>query len=314
MALDFSELQSVSKNAFDPNLHNNMYEETVFFAKLKSKNKIVYDGGIKIQFAIEYTQLGRAAQSGWRDQMVFGNKDTITAGVLEWAPYTANITQEWDEQVMNAGRGKIIDLAAAKAKALKNDLKHKLSYDILTSTSQGTQVLVPLSVIVDSATTYAGVAVADAADWASTEDSTTTTMVLFGSGSLSYTFNAATFGADMPTMGLTTRDLLSKLESLLQPQRRYTSEEELDKKFPHVLFNSKPVFSDPYVPAGYFYMLDLDKFELAVAEGQDEVSDWFTLEQDGRPHTLAKWASWVGNLKCNSRKTSFKMSALDYTK
>jgi hypothetical protein len=126
-------------------------------------------------------------------------------------------------------------------------------------------------------------------------------------------FNAATFGADMPSMGLTTRDLLSKLESLLQPQRRYTSEEDLDKKFPHVLFNSKPVFSDPYVPSGYFYMLDLDKYELVVAEGQDEVSDWFTLEQDGRPHTLAKWASWVGNLKCNSRKTSFKMTALDYT-
>jgi hypothetical protein len=178
MALDFSELQSVSKNAYDPNLHNNMYEETVFFAKLKSKNKITYDGGIQLQFAIEYTQLGRAKQSGWREQMIFGNKDLITAGVLDWAPYTANITQEWDEQVKNAGRGKIIDLAAAKAKALKNDLKHKLSYDILTSTSQGTQVMVPLAVIVSSSSTYAGIAVADAADWAAVQDTSTTTMVL----------------------------------------------------------------------------------------------------------------------------------------
>uniref|UniRef100_A0A6M3L9L3 Putative capsid protein n=1 Tax=viral metagenome TaxID=1070528 RepID=A0A6M3L9L3_9ZZZZ len=314
MALAFSELQTVSKNAFDPNIHNNMYDKTVFFAKLKSKNKITYDGGIKIQFGIHYAKLNRAKQIGWRDQISFGGTDTRTAAVLEWAPYMADTTLQWDERVKNAGRGKIIDLAKDKAKELTDDLSDQLSTDLVTSTSQGTLVVVPLAVIVDSATTYGGVAVADAADWASQEDGSATTMVLYGTTSLSYYYNAATFGSDAPTMFLTTRDLLSKLESLLQPQVRYTSDEALDKKFPHVLFNGKPAFSDSFVPSGYFYGLDMDKFELVVKDGEDEVSDWFSLEQDGRPKTLAKWASWVGNLKCDSRKTSFKMTALDYTK
>ena len=314
MALTYTELQSVSKNYFDNRIHNEMYESSVFMAKLKQKNKITYDGGIKIQFPITYLQLGRAGEVGARDQIVFGSKDTRTAGVSEWAYYMADTTLHWDERVSNAGKGKIVDLAKDKAKELKDDLAYKLAYNFLTVTSKGTNLLDPLAAIVDSANTYAGIAYTDASDWKSVEDSSTTTMTLFGSDSLSYQFNASTFGDSHPTMFLTTRNLVSKLESLLQPQVRYTSDDPLDKKFPHVMFNGYPAFGDAYVPTGYFYGLDMDKFEMVIKDGEDEVSDWFSLEQDGRPKTLAKWASWVGNVILHCRKTNFKMSALDYTK
>lgn len=314
MALTYSELQSVSKNYFDNKIHPQVYEESPFFMRMKKKNKVSYDGGIQIQFPIRYQKLERSGEIGPREQIVFGGKDTRTAGVLDWAYYSSNTTLEWDEKIKNAGKGRIIDLARDKAKELKDDLVDQMAYNFITSTSQGSNTLVPLAAIVDSATAYAGIAVADAAEWASTEDSSTDTMTLFGSGSLSYQFNQATFGKDHPTVFFTTRDLLSKLESLLQPQVRYESDDSLDKKFPNVLFNGAKAYGDVYMPSGYFYGIDENAFEVAVKTGEDRTTDWFSLEQAGRPNTLAKVAFWVGNIKCNSRKTSFKKSNLDYTK
>lgn len=314
MALAFSELQSVSHNYFDPNIYNEVYEESPFFAKLKQKNKINYDGGIQLQFAIHYQQLGTGKAQGPREQILFESKDTKTAGVLPWTYYTAKTMIEWDEEVQNAGKGRIIDLARDKAKELSRELLYKLSYDAITATTQGTNAMVPLDDIIDSTATYAGIAYTDASEWAAKEDASTTTMALYGSGSLSYTFNLATFGTGKPTIFLTTRNLLSKYESILQPQVRYQSDDALDKKFPHCMFNGGPIFSDAFMPAGAFYGIDLDKYELMVKENQDVVTDWFSLEQDGRPFTKAKVAAWVGNMVCHQRKTSFKYTALDYTK
>lgn len=314
MALTYSELNTVSKNYFDDKIHLQVYEDSPFFMRMKKKNKVTYDGGIQIQFATRYRKLDRGKEIGPREQIVFGGKDTRTAAVLDWAYYEADTTLEWDEKIKNAGKGKVIDLARDKAKELKDDLLDTLATNFITNTTQGSNTLVPLAVIVDSATAYGGIAVADSSNWASTEDSSTTTMTLYGSGSLSEAFNAATFGKDHPTCFFTTRDLLSKLESLLQPQVRYESDDSLDKKFPNVMFNGGKAYGDVYMPAGYFYGIDENAFEVAVKSGEDRTSEWFSLEQAGRPNTLAKVAFWVGNIKCNMRRTSFKFSALDYTK
>lgn len=314
MALTYSELQSVSKNYFDTKIHEQVYEESPFFMRMKQKNKVTYDGGIQIQFPIRYRKLERAGEVGPREQIVFGGRDTRTAAVLDWAYYESDTTLEWDERIKNAGKGKIIDLARDKAKELKDDLADKLAYNFITATTQGTRNLVPLAVIVDDADTYAGIDDADASEWDSYEDGTTDTLALYGSGSLSYAFNQTTFGKDHPTCYFTTRDLLAKLESLLQPQVRYESDDALDKKFPNVIFNGGKAYGDVYMPSGYFYGIDENAFELVVKTGEDRTTDWFSLEQAGRPNTLAKVAFWVGNVKCNRRKTSFKMTNLDYTK
>ncbi|MDD5065350.1 MAG: phage major capsid protein, partial [Phycisphaerae bacterium] len=205
MSLAFTDLQTTSHNYFDPNIHNEVYESSPFMAKLKQGNKINYDGGIYVQFAIHYQKLGRGGATGPREQIVFGSNDTRTAAVLPWTYYSVDTTIHWDERVQNAGHGKIIDLAKDKAKELKDELHYHMAYDMLTATTQGTNAMVPLDDIVDSTTTYGGIAYTDAPDWLSTEDSSTTTMTLYGTGSLSYMFNAATYGSSGPTLFLTTR-------------------------------------------------------------------------------------------------------------
>lgn len=314
MALTYSELNTVSKQYYDDKMYPQVYEDSPFFMQMKKRNKIMYDGGIQIQFATRYRKLASANEVGPREQLSIGGKDTRTAAVLDWSYYAADTSLEWDERIKNAGKGKIIDLARDKAKELKDDMSDRLFTNFVTTTSQGANILVPLAVIVDAADSYGGIAVADSADWKSVEDTTTTTMTLYGTGSLSRSFNSATFGKDHPTNYYTTRDLLSKLESLLQPQVRYESEDALDKKFPNVLFNGGKAYGDVYMPESYFYGIDMNAFELACKTGEDRVTEWFSLEQAGRPNTLGKYCFWVGNVKCNMRRTSFKYTALDYTK
>ena len=314
MALTYSELNTVSKQYYDDEITQQIYEASPFWMRMKKKNKVSYSGGIEIQFPTRYRKLNTAKAIGPREQIIFTGRDTRTAAVIPWTYYTAYTTLEWDERIKNAWKGKIIDLARDKARELKEELADQLATDVVTDTSQGTNALVPLDDIIDSATTYGGIAVSDSASWLATEDSSTTTMTLYGSGSLGYMFNQTTFGQDHPTCYFTTRDLLSKLESLLQPQIRYESDEALDKKFPNVIYQGGACFGDVYMPANAFYGVDENAFEVAVKSGEDRTMEWFSLEQNGRPNTLAKASFWVGNIKCNMRRTSFKYTALDYTK
>ena len=309
-----SELTAVSKKYFDPTIRQQAYQDSVFFKTLQSKNKVIDDGGSSIQVPIRYRKLGNAEASAPRAQMVFESKTTRTWIDLAWKYYTVKTMLHWDEKIKNAGKGKIIDLAKDKAAELKEDLNDVLQ-TALFATSQGTYDFVPLSTIVDSSATYGGLAVSDASEWASNEDSSTTTLILSGSGSLGYMVDASTFGRFEPTLHITTRSLRTKYESLLTPNNIYEDKATANLGFPNITFRKKPNIGDAYCPAGYWYGLDMNQFEAHVHKDDNMyISDWFKLEQAGFPKALAKYATWVGNIVCRMRKTSFKFSALDYTK
>ena len=220
----------------------------------------------------------------------------------------------WDERNKNAGPGKIVDLAKDRNDELLQDIKDIL-YQALFATSYTDGVdIVPLGTIIDSATTYAGIAVSDASIWASTEDSSTTTMKLFGSGSLAEARNDATFGTKMPTMHITTRDLFNKFESLLEPQVRYEDKKMANLGFSSLTYYGKPVVSDVFCPAASWFGIDLTAFELRVHKDDNmNATDWLDMTMAGYPRAVGKYVSWVGNLLARRRRTSFKFTALDYT-
>ena len=311
MALSISELQAVSKKYYDETCTQQVFDEDPFLALLKSRHKVTISGGESIQFPIRYTKLGLAGGTGFRTKVDFSTKETRTGGVLEWAPVQGYTMLHWDERVKNAGEGKIVNLAKEKAQEMTEDFQDALS-TMLWGTS--TSYIAPLSQIVDSSDTYAGIAVSDASAWAATEDGSTTVMKLYGSGSLSYSRNAATFGKHMPTHHFTTRNLASKFESLMEPKQIYEDKEMANIGFRAITFHGCPVIGNPYVSAGDWYGLDMTVFELVVHKDDNlKVSDWFSLEQAGYPRAVAKYMSMVANLKCVMRKSNFKYTALDYT-
>jgi len=298
-------------------LRQQVYEDSPFFAKLNADGKLNAQGGVSIQFPIRYQKLSQSEAVDPRSQITFSAKETRTGAVDTWAYYVGRTAIFWDEKASNGPDGRIVDLVKDKTAELKEDLSDKLCTDLF-ATSRATNCLTPLAVMVDSSTTYAGIAVADAASWAATEDGSETQLKLYGSTSLSYWVNACTLGKNAPTLHITTRNLKSKFESLLQPQVRYQDKKMLDLGFDNTLFMGAPVVGDVYCTAAYWYGLDMEQFEIAYNTSSGvsglDVGDWIDLDAVGYVKTAGKIASWVGNVICRMRKTSFKLTALDYTK
>jgi hypothetical protein len=311
MALTIAQAEAVSTKYYDKTLTQQVYEGSPFWAKLDADKQIT-TGGNSIQWPVRTSKLNSAKATGPRARVDFTSKDTRTAADIDWTYYDANTMINWDERVKNNGKQQIIDLLKDKSTELLEDIREKLYQAIFltTTATEGTD-LDTLDRIVDSAASYAGIAVADAASWAGVEDSTTTTLKLYGSGSLAAARNDATFGTDMPTLHITTRDLYSKYESLLQPQQRYEDKQMANLGFASLTFNAKPVVSDVFCPTGYWYGIDMKCMELRVhTDNNLDVGKWFSLEQAGFPKAMGKYVTWVGNLLARRRRTSFKFSAL----
>jgi len=316
MALGIDELNTVSKKYFDPTLKQQVYDDSPFMALLKKRHQIKLGGGVKIQWGIRYQSLALADATDPRAQIIFQTKQTRTGAELDWAYYTVPAMLHWDEQAKNSGPGRIVNLLEDKTKEQKEDINDVLCTALFSTSPATANDIQPLDDIVDSATTYAGIAVSDAAKWAAQENSTTTTLNIFGTSSLTYYRNLCTFGKNLPSLHITTRDLASKFESLLQPQQRYEDKEMANLGFANVTFYGKPVIGDYYCPANAWFGLDIGQFELFVHKDYnfDTGKGWFSLEQAGYPNAVGRVVSWQGNLKCYCRKTSFKYTALDYTK
>jgi len=318
MALAVDELNTATYEAkLDEVATDNAYDESPFFKLKLSKGGFTQQtGGEELNFGINYKKQGTAESAAPRKQITFENVETLTEAKTYWAFYNARAMMFWDEKVKNAGKSKVIDLAANRIEVLKKEILDKLCTDLLKSGSPaGDYDLTPIPYIVDSANTYGGIAVTDAANWASQEDAATTTLTLFGSGSLSYYINACSLGTNRPTLHLTTRNLYSKFMSKAEPMHLHTDEETAKLGFQNLVWIDAPVMGDNYVPSGYWLGLDMDAFDVLVNGGKNgiEYTPWIDLTPSGYINTAGKIATFVGQVICRRRRTSFKYSALDYT-
>lgn len=312
MALSINELNAVSHEYFDQTILQEVYDEIPFLAILKSKNKVTTDGGSQIQFPIRYKALGTFQAVSPRQQIEFSSEETRTAGVVDWAYLEAHTMLHWDEKVKNSGKGQIIDLAKDKAAELKDEFYEGFSTQLWATSTRSTNELERLATIVDSSSTYAGIAVADDSNWASAEDSSTTTLTI---RALQTARNNATFGKNGPSYHFTTKELVSKYESILLPHMRFEStdmKKAMDLGFQALSFYGAPVIFDTHIPDNAWYGLDMDKFELRMhPDYAMQVSDWEPLTQAGFIHATAKFMSATCQLVCKLRKTSFKFTALN---
>jgi len=313
MAINITEANSVSHRFFDKPMTQQIYEDSAVLTKLKQNNSIVCDGGTSIQFPIRYVKLGRANAVGPHQEMTFEQKVTRTAGNVEWKYYNCDNMISWDERTKNSGKEKIVNLLADKADEIRQDMMDRFATDLYTTNPNGLG-FTSLPAIVDRASNYATVEYATVTEWqAAIEDTTTTELVLYGSNSLSASCNAATFGKHTPDLHMTTRNLASKFESLIEPQKRYKDKKMADAGFTNTTFHGVPVVGDDFCIAKMWLGLDMKQFELRYHKDWNfDVTDWKELFPSF-PRAMGKLMSWAGNMVCKMRKSSFKYTVLDYT-
>lgn len=317
MALTYTEAQTVSNKGFDKACVQQVYEESALLTKLKLLDKI-QKGGTKWAWPVRYRKLNQSNAVGARDPISFISKTTRTQAEITPRFYVGKTVMHWDELQANKGKAEIVNLIADKTKELKEDFAERLATDIFTANPNGIG-LDPITTIIDSASSYAGIAVADAAEWAAQEDSSTTALELYGSaGSLSGMINSAKFGKEMPNFHLTTRNLRSKFESILEAQKNFVAKlgdkQMASAGFENVAFHGAGVFDDPFCTAGTWLGINTSVFTLLYdPDYYNKVSPWEKIDQIGFQYALKKVMGSVLGLKCVQRKSNFKYTALDYT-
>ncbi len=312
MALSIDEANTVTDKYYKKGITQQYYEDSALWLKLNKKNKVKRRGGTQLQFGIRYTEFGKADAVDARAEVSFEQVETRTGGVLDWKYYIVPQMISWDERVKNTGKPQVIKLMADKATEMRQDMDNRFSKDLFVTNPNG-RGMVALPTIIDSADAYAGITVGDAPEWAAVEDGTTDTLILYGENSLSEMINEATFGAYSPDFHLTTRDLASKAESLIEPQKRYSDKELADAGFKNVTFHGAPIIGDPKCTAEMWLGLCLKSIEIWVHSDYDMVvTPWKELFQAGFPHAMGRAISWAGNICCVMRKCNMKFTALDY--
>ena len=118
MALTYTEAQSISAQGFDKSLTQICFDSSAFFARMKQLKKSKVKGGIDLRWTVRYDKLDRANAVEARDQIVFGQKETRTAAVLDWKYYMVDAMISWDEMTKNYSKEAIIDLIEDKTKEL----------------------------------------------------------------------------------------------------------------------------------------------------------------------------------------------------
>lgn len=312
-SLSITEAQTVQSDYFDKvELTQQVYEDDPFLNKMKRSNKVVWDGGNNIQWGIRYRKLSRANAVDPDNETAFQTKATRTGAVLPWRYYHIDTMMTWQERVQNTGKAQIFNLMSDKNTELMEDMMDRIATDLYTTNPNGLG-FISLDVIVDSADTYAGISTSDATSWVAIEDTSTTVLNLYGANSLSYMTNQATLGKNTPDIHVTTRNLASAFEELIEPQKRYQDTDTANAGFKNVTFHGIPVMGTPFVPAGYWYGLNTKVFEIRYhPDWNFTKSEWWELKPTF-PRNLGMIMSWCGNLVCRMRKCNFKYDSLDYT-
>lgn len=326
MAFTYTEAQTVSDLGFDTKMHEQVYDKYPFWKKLALNEQIESKGGGRSwTWPVRVKQYGKANAVGPRERINFVNKATRTLALVDPKYYVGTATIPWDDNRANKGKAQLIDLIKDKSEECQQDFMDRLNTDLWTANPNGNGIE-PISSIVDSSTSTASAGITptdcDTGSWVSIEDSATTKLELYGGvygtttyQSLSSMLNAANFGGNGVTMHLTTKDLRSVFESLLEAHQQFNAkvgdEQMASAGFKNVAFKGVGVFDDPYVPSGSWYGLDMKALAiLKDPEDYLQVTKWEKHSTE-YPKNMVKTMFAVLNLKWERRRTHFKFTALD---
>ena len=317
MALSISQARAVSKTYFNQMLIKTVYEASPFFSMLKARKRI-FPGGIDEQVPIRFRKLDQSGFVDPNDAIDFTAQDTRTAAVIKRRYVAAQNLLTWEESTENEGQGKIINLMKDKAQELKEDFEDLFHGAIYASDATG-KGIDPITTLVDDGDLYGvSVSAGDADMWKSKVVAANWTPKFYGasstdgSQSLDQLINETTFGKKGPTHAICSRQTLSNLKAMYITNigRLMVDEATLKLGYRNFMFNGLTFVSDYACPDALLLGLDMDSIGCKEDKGQPFVQDWFSLEQRGLPHHMARLMTWSGNLFINQRRTSFKIEAV----
>lgn len=222
MALDYTQLQSITQEHIEPVLQDNIFDKTPTLKRFKSKIDKSQNGGEYIKVPIIYakkTSVGTYSGWGVLDTAV---NDSLTAVSYNWGHYYCSMGINKTDELKNSGKSQIISLLSAERQTAELTLADEIATDFFASAAvtNGIGGLVPLC---HTTTDFGGISSSDFAGWAASRDASTTVMTI---AALQGKFSDCSDGSETPTVMISNYDMFDKYYTLLEvkPEFRVQSE------------------------------------------------------------------------------------------
>ncbi len=281
-----------------------VYDKNALLNLLKERKHVI-NGGIEVRKTLRLKEYGQATSIDPGDARTTPIVATRNYINLEWKYLVCPVGATWDEISRNKGEHAIIDLVKDKRQEATQDMNKEMSTQFYQTSRAGTDTNGLFTFVITASTTYGGISPNTYSEWeAGLYDTSTTTLALYGTGSLDAGLRACAF-RDAPdhTIMVTTRAIASIYNSKLLPgERRQPEGGRAGKDFwTDSYFEGRPIMVDPQCNSGDIVYIDLNHLFLFVHPDHNfEFDGW---EDD--PDRYNATRGFVGvqcNWLCDMRK------------
>lgn len=320
MALNWSELETTTREMIDKRLVDNVYNSHPALIRLRKKQKAA-PGGRKIVQPLMVSQNPNKGSFQRYDKLDIDPYETISAAEFPWARLYVSVVL--DEQTIDENSGseeKVIDILETKMEQAELDMADMLHAQLWgDGTGNNGKDLLGLLPMIDDGTTYATYGGIDRSTNAFWKAKVKTSFGAFTLRKLQSFYGSVSDGtADQPDLLLMQQDIYDEIWAALQAQQRFIrSDEDLAKAgFDSILFNKAACVVDNRAPAGEIFALNTKYIHWRPHKDYAK-SFRFTgwkrnADQDARFGQII----WFGNLtgsRCNRQGVAKGVLPADYT-
>ena len=304
MALSVNELNTVSTRHFDKGVvTEQIYDNNVILDKLRKSNQIIVTGGTSIQHPIRYQELSDFEMIDPDAARVTSIKETRTSLELAWKFAKVDTGITWEEQTYNRSEKAIISLIADRYKEAGQDLAKGISTQFHQAfTSKGSYDMDGFfSCVAASSSTYAGIDQDNISSWnAGVYDTSTSTLAMYGSGSIEAGMRACNFRT-WPDYMVTTWANAAIYASKLQPGERRNPENGRAGAS-DIYFRGTPILADPQANTNVWMIIDSEyMFFYVQSDNNFDTGPW--TEDPDRFKAMRTLMTVVGNFVFTRRKS-----------
>ncbi len=290
-------------------MEDNIYTALPLTHWLNSKGrKRTEDGGASL---IVPLMSGKNTTAAWYSG--YGTIDTtpqegMLAAQFKWTQLADSVTISGIEVRQNTESHRLINLLKSRTLQAETGLIDKMS-QALWSTTQVTNAITPLDILVATTGTVGDIASSGNAFW----QATSTASGSFAAQGISdmrtlYNTLSKYRANDHPDLVVATQTIYESYENATQAQLRYTDTKLADAGFEQLKFKGATFFFDENAIANELFMLNSKYLELvADKEVNFTASPWVKPDnQDAKTSQIL----WYGQLTTSNRRTSGKLTAV----
>jgi len=307
-----------------PKVTDNILSGNVLLMRL-FKMARPWTGGHQMEIPIKFQRAtGLGSYSGF-DPFATGQTNERVLASVTHRSYYASVTLTGDQEAVNQGDAKILDLLTTEISSKADDLKDTMGTDAYgDGTGNGGKVLTGLDAIVDDGTgtaTFEGLARATYTTWVSTQTAQVGALQL---SNLAADFDAAQIGDDAPDLIVTTPGIFSIYEALLTPtvqhQLSFTGYDMMTANgiskggtaagtgFRSLYFRGVPFVADEKCTSGRLYMLNTKHLYMSTLKHprHKEIKAgfaWTGLKEPTNQDAVIGQLLWKGNMWADSCRT-----------